>query len=180
MSVGTEMEITMECKIREWRFEDAADLAEMLNNKKILDNLRDGLPYPYTRKDAEEYITAMRQADKKETFAFAITVDDSVIGSIGVFRCGNIHFRTAEMGYYIGEPFWGKGIATSAVKQACRHVFANTDIIRIFAEPFAYNAASCRVLEKAGFQLEGLLRCNAVKNGQVQDMKMYALVRDNP
>lgn len=180
MSVSTEMEITMECKIREWRLEDAADLAEMLNNKKILDNLRDGLPYPYTRKDAEEYITAMCQADKKETFAFAIAVDDSVIGSIGVFRCGNIHFRTAEMGYYIGEPFWGKGIATSAVKQACRHVFTNTDIIRIFAEPFAYNAASCRVLEKAGFQLEGLLRCNAVKNGQVQDMKMYALVRDNP
>lgn len=180
MSAGTEMEITMECKIREWRLEDAADLAEMLNNKKILDNLRDGLPYPYTRKDAEEYITAMRQADKKETFAFATTVDDSVVGSIGVFRCGNIHFRTAEMGYYIGEPFWGKGIATSAVKQACRHVFANTDIIRIFAEPFSYNAASCRVLEKAGFQLEGLLRCNAVKNGQVQDMKMYALVRDNP
>lgn len=109
MPVCTEMEITMECKIREWRFEDAADLAEMLNNKKILDNLRDGLPYPYTRKDAEAYITAMRQADKKETFAFAITVDDSVIGSIGVFRCGNIHFRTAEMGYYIGEPFLGKG-----------------------------------------------------------------------
>lgn len=168
----------MECKIREWKIEDASELAEMLNNKKILDNLRDGLPYPYTKKDAEEYITAMRQADKSETFAFAITVDGRVIGSIGIFRCSNIHSRTAEMGYYIGEPYWGKGMATSAVKQACRHVFANTDIIRIFAEPFAYNTASCRVLEKAGFQFEGLLRSNAVKNGQVQDMKMYAMVRE--
>lgn len=168
----------MECKIREWKIEDASELAEMLNNKKILDNLRDGLPYPYTKKDAAEYITAMRQADKSETFAFAITVDGRVIGSIGIFRCSNIHSRTAEMGYYIGEPYWGKGMATSAVKQACRHVFANTDIIRIFAEPFAYNTASCRVLEKAGFQLEGLLRSNAVKNGRVQDMKMYALVRE--
>lgn len=168
----------MECKIREWKIEDASELAEMLNNKKILDNLRDGLPYPYTKKDAAEYITAMHQADKSETFAFAITADGRVIGSIGIFRCSNIHSRTAEMGYYIGEPYWGKGMATSAVKQACRHVFANTDIIRIFAEPFAYNTASCRVLEKAGFQFEGLLRSNAVKNGRVQDMKMYALVRE--
>ncbi|MBD5444795.1 MAG: GNAT family N-acetyltransferase, partial [Lachnospiraceae bacterium] len=96
----------------------------------------------------------------------------------GVFRCDNIHFRTAEMGYYIGEPYWGKGLGTSAVKQACSYVFEHTDIIRIFAEPFAYNMASCRVLEKAGFQFEGLLRNNAFKNGKVVDMKMYSLIRE--
>lgn len=166
------------CVIREWKIEDATNLAEMLNNKNILDNLRDGLPYPYTKKDAEEYITAMLSADKTKTFPFAITVDDTVIGSIGVFRCDNIHFRTAEMGYYIGEPYWGKGMGTSAVKQICRYIFEHTDIIRIFAEPFAYNKASCRVLEKAGFQFEGLLRSNAVKNGQVLDMKMYSLIQN--
>lgn len=167
----------MECSIRKWNIKDAVNLAEMLNNKKILDNLRDGLPYPYTVKDAEEFITAMLSVDQEKTFAFAITFDDKVIGSIGVFRCENIHFRTAEMGYYIGEPYWGKGIMTSAVKQTCQYIFEHTDIIRIFAEPFSKNAASCRVLEKAGFQFEGLLRNNAIKNGKVLDMKMYSLIR---
>ena len=168
----------MECRIREWKLEDAADLAEMLNNKKILDNLRDGLPYPYTKQDGEEFIRAMLSSDKTKTFAFAITVDDRAVGSIGVFRCDNIHYRTAEMGYYVGEPYWGKGIGTSAVRQTVGYVFEHTDIIRIFAEPFAYNGASCRVLEKSGFQLEGVLRKNAVKNGKVLDMKMYSLVKE--
>ena len=166
----------MECTIREWNISDAEDLAKIINNKNILDNLRDGLPYPYTVKDAEEFIMAMLSSDKTKTFAFAIAVDDRVIGSIGVFRCENIHFRTAEMGYYIGEPYWGKGLGTSAVEQVCSYIFRHTDIIRIFAEPFAYNTASCRLLEKAGFQLEGVLRNNAVKNGQILDMKMYSKI----
>ena len=167
----------MDCIIREWRLEDKSDLAAMLNNKNILNNLRDGLPYPYTENDAEEYIIAMLSADKTKTFAFAIEANDVVIGSIGVFRCDNIHSRTAEMGYYIGEPYWGNGFGTSAVKQICKYIFENTDIVRIFAEPFAYNIASCRVLEKAGFHLEGLLHNNAVKNGNIIDMKMYALIK---
>lgn len=167
----------MECIIREWRIEDKHNLASMLNNKNILNNLRDGLPYPYTVNDAEEYIAAMLAADKMKTFAFAITVSDVVIGSIGAFRCDNIHSQTAEMGYYIGEEHWGKGYGTSAVKQICRYVFEHTDIIRIFAEPFADNIGSCRILEKAGFQFEGILHSNAVKNGRILDMKMYALIK---
>ena len=167
----------MECAIREWRMEDARQLSELLNNKHILDNLRDGLPYPYTEQDGAEYIAAMLSAGRSETFPFAVTGDGQVVGSIGVFRCSNIHFRTAELGYYIGEPYWGQGLGTSAVRQVCGHVFRNTDILRIFAEPFSCNAASCRVLEKAGFQFEGLLRSNAVKNGKVLDMKMYALIK---
>ena len=167
----------MNTAIRKWKIEDAADLAKLLNNKHILNNLRDGLPYPYTQQDAEEYIEAMLSADSTKTFAFAITVDDKAVGSIGVFRCDNIHFRTAEVGYYVGEPYWGKGIGTSAVKLACDYVFENTDIIRIFAEPFAHNTASCQILEKAGFQYEGLLRQNAVKNGKILDMKMYAKLK---
>ncbi len=168
----------MECSLRNWRIEDASDLAVTLNNRNILQNLRDGLPFPYTEQDATEFIAAMLGADKNGTFAFAITVEDRVVGSIGVFRKDNIHFRTGEMGYYLAEPFWGKGIGTSAVKQMCEYIFQNTDIIRIFAEPFAYNTASCRVLEKAGFQYEGTLRKNAVKNGVVLDMKMYAMVKE--
>lgn len=167
----------MECKIREWRLSDAADLSKTLNSKKVQNNLRDGMPYPYTLKDAEEYINAMLQSDKDSTYAFAITVDDKAIGSIGVFRKDNIHCFTAEMGYCIAEPFWGQGIGTSAVKKTCQHIFAHTDIIRIFADPFAHNLASCRVLEKSGFLCEGILRSNAIKNGNIIDMKMYSLIK---
>ena len=167
----------MICKIRKWELSDAADLATALSNRKIQDNLRDGLPYPYTEQDGIEFISAMLSADENETFAFAVTADNKVVGSIGVFRQGNIHRQTAELGYYIAEEYWGKGMMTEAVKQMCEYVFEKSDIIRIYAEPFAYNAASCRVLEKAGFQYEGTLRSNAVKNGKVIDMKMYSLLK---
>ncbi len=167
----------MICKIRKWELSDASDLAAALSNKKIQENLRDGLPYPYTEQDGMDYISAMLGADGDGTFAFAVTVDGKVAGSIGVFRQGNIHRQTAELGYHIAERYWGKGIMTEAVKQICRYVFEKSDIIRIYAEPFAHNAASCRVLEKAGFQYEGTLRDNAVKNGKVIDMKMYALLK---
>lgn len=168
----------MKCRIRKWELSDAKDLAAALSNKKVQDNLRDGLPYPYTVQDGKEFISAMLSADKNETFAFAIMVDDKVVGSIGIFRQGNIHSQTAELGYYIAEEYWGKGIMTEAVKQICEYVFGDSDIIRIYAEPFAYNIASCRVLEKVGFQYEGTLRSNAVKNGKVIDMKMYSLIKE--
>ena len=168
----------MKCRIRKWELSDAKDLAAALSNRKVQDNLRDGLPYPYTEQDGKEFISAMLSADENETFAFAITVNNMVIGSIGIFRQGNIHRQTAELGYYIAEEYWGKGIMTEAVKQICEYVFANSDIIRIYAEPFAYNIASCRVLEKVGFQYEGTLRSNAVKNSKVIDMKMYSLLKE--
>ena len=165
-------------KIRPWKLSDAADLAAAISNKNILNNLRDGLPYPYTEKDGEDFISAMISADENSTFAFAITVEGKAIGSIAAFRQSNIHSRTAELGYYLAEPYWGCGIMTDAVKQICSYIFENTDIIRIYAEPFAHNTASCRVLEKSGFQCEGTLRKNAVKNGEILDMKMYSLLKD--
>ena len=168
----------MNCTIRKWKLTDAKDIAVVLSNKKIHDNLRDGLPYPYSEQDGIDFISSMLSANEDETFAFAITVDDKVIGSIEVFRQKNIHRQTAEMGYYIAEEYWGKGVMTDAVKQICEYVFRNTDILRIYAEPFAYNTGSCRVLEKAGFQYEGTLRNNAVKNGKVIDMRMYSLLRE--
>ena len=167
----------MNCKIRRWELSDARDLATALSNKKIQDNLRDGLPYPYTEKDGKEFISTMLAANENDTFAFAITVNGKVIGSIGAFRQTNIHNKTAELGYYIAEEYWGKGIMTEAVKQLCDYVFSHTDIIRIYAEPFFYNIGSCRVLEKAGFQYEGTLRSNALKNGNVLDMKMYSKLK---
>ncbi|MBQ3501092.1 MAG: GNAT family N-acetyltransferase [Oscillospiraceae bacterium] len=167
----------MNCKIRRWELSDARDLATALSNKKIQDNLRDGLPYPYTEQDGKEFISAMLAANENDTFAFAITVNGKVIGNIGAFRQTNIHNKTAELGYYIAEEYWGKGIMTEAVKQLCDYVFSHTNIIRIYAEPFAYNIGSCRVLEKAGFQYEGTLRSNALKNGNVLDMKMYSKLK---
>ena len=167
----------MNCKIRRWELSDARNLATALSNKKIQDNLRDGLPYPYTEKDGKEFISTMLAANENDTFAFAITVNGKVIGSIGAFRQTNIHNKTAELGYYIAEEYWGKGIMTEAVKQLCDYVFSHTDIIRIYAEPFSYNIGSCRVLEKAGFQYEGTLRSNALKNGNVLDMKMYSKLK---
>jgi len=163
--------------IRPWELNDAEPLAKALNNKGVQDNLRDGLPFPYTVSDAEDYISAMLAADVHNVFARAITVDGIAAGSIGAFRKENVHRLTAEIGYYVAEEYWGRGVATQAVRQACRHIFEHTDIIRIFAEPYAFNTGSCRVLEKSGFTYEGTLRKNAVKNGRVVDMKLYALVR---
>lgn len=168
----------MTCKIRKWELSDAKDLSTVLSNRKIQDNLRDGIPYPYTEQDGLDYISAMLSADENETFAFAITADGKVIGSISVFRQGNIHRQTAELGYYIAEEYCGKGIMTEAVQQICKYVFNKSDILRIFAEPFAYNTASCRVLKKAGFQYEGTLRKNAVKNGKIIDMEVYSLLKE--
>lgn len=164
--------------IRKWRPEDAAPLAALLNNPRILNNLRDGLPYPYTVRDAAEYISAMLSADSGSSFAYAVCVDGALAGSIGAFRGTNIHLRTAELGYYLGEGFWGRGVMTEAVRLLCRRLFEETDILRIYAEPFEHNAASRRVLEKAGFTLEGIMKNNAVKNGAVCNMALYALTRD--
>ncbi|GHV00426.1 N-acetyltransferase [Clostridia bacterium] len=169
---------SMDVQIREWKTEDAATLANLLNNKKIHDNLRDGLPFPYTVADATVFISAMLSADRDKTYAWAVTVNNIAVGSVSVFRKDNVHRLTAEMGYYISEAYWGKGVMTTAVKKACRYIFDNTDMIRIFAEPYDFNAASCRVLEKAGFVCEGILRKNAIKNGQVVDMKMYAITKE--
>lgn len=168
----------MNITIRNWKKTDASSLAAALSNKNILNNLRDGLPYPYTEKDAEEYIDFILNSNPNDTFAYAIDVDGRAVGSIGAFRQKNIHFRTAELGYYLSEEYWGRGIMTIAVKQICEKLFSETDILRIFAEPFENNAGSRRVLEKAGFQLEGILKNNALKNGKVLNMALYSYTRN--
>ena len=106
---------TMLCELRPWRMEDATELQKILNNKKILDNLRDGIPYPYTLADAKAFIQSMSEAEPDSTYAFAITADGRLAGSIGAFRKENIHSRTAEIGYYIAEKDWGRGIGSDAV-----------------------------------------------------------------
>ena len=161
--------------IRRWRPEDAAALARAINDEAVQANLRDGLPFPYTVSDAEAFIGfALSDGNM---YSFAITENDVCIGSISVTRGENIHRLTGELGYYIARERWGCGYATRAVREICRYIFENTDIVRICAEPFSDNAASCRVLEKAGFTLEGTLRSNAIKSGRIRDMRMYSLLR---
>ena len=167
----------MKCKLRTWRLSDAKDLAAALNHRSVLNNLRDGLPFPYTEQDAKEYIIATLSANEDDTFAYAITLDDRVIGSIGAFRQGNIHRQTAELGYYLAKEYWGRGIMTDAIRQLCGHIFETTDILRIYADPFSYNDGSRRALEKAGFTREGTMKGSAVKNGKVVDMTLYSLTR---
>lgn len=168
----------MDCMLRKWRLSDAKDLAAALSNERILRNLRDGLPFPYTEQDAHDYIEKMLSSDENSTFAYAITVDGRVVGSIGAFRQSNIHRQTAELGYYLAQAYWGRGIMTSAIRQLCRILFDTTDILRIYAEPFAYNTGSRRALEKAGFRYEGTMKNNAVKNGKVVNMALYSLTRN--
>lgn len=167
----------MDILIRKWKIEDAEELKNAINNEKILYNLRDGIPYPYTIENAQEFITQTLNAPKDSQYSWAILVDNKVIGSVGVFRKDNIHYQTAEIGYYIAEEYWGNGIMTKVIKKVCNYIFNETDIIRIFAEPFAYNIPSCKVLEKAGFELEGILRNNAIKNNKIIDMKMYSIIK---
>ena len=139
--------------------------------------LREGPPYPYTENDALDYIKAMLAADQNDVFAYAVCVDGKAVGNVGAFRQENIHFRTAELGYYLSEECWGKGIMTDAVRQLCEKIFSETNIIRIFAEPFSHNIGSRRVLEKAGFRLEGTLKNYVSKDGKIYDAAMYALTK---
>ncbi|HOA81317.1 MAG TPA: GNAT family protein [Defluviitaleaceae bacterium] len=164
--------------LRKWKAEDTKSLSEYANNKKIADKLRNVFPHPYTLKDAEEYINACILADESKEYCRGIDIEGKAVGSIGIFLRDDVYCKSGELGYWLAEPFWGKGIMTEAIKQICEIVFEKYDIVRIFAEPYANNMESRRVLEKAGFQLEGILRKSVYKNGQLMDSCMYSLIKD--
>ena len=168
----------MKFELRKWNLEDSHDVAHYANNKKIAANLRNVFPYPYTLADAEGYIRSCVENSEERQICRAIVVDGHVAGSVGIFCGTDVYEKSAELGYWLAEEFWGNGIMTEAVKQLCQEAFAKFDIIRIYAEPFAYNTGSRRVLEKAGFSLEGIMKKGVFKNGQIQDYCMYALLKD--
>ena len=164
--------------LRPWRISDIPDVARCAANPKIAANLRDCFPYPYTEADARDYVTSCIQAGESRQLCRAIEVVGRAAGSIGVFLHDDVYRKSAELGYWLAEDFWGRGIMTDAVRRLCDEAFQRFGIVRIYAEPYAYNLGSRRVLEHAGFQLEGVLRKSVFKNGQLYDSCIYARLLD--
>lgn len=163
--------------IREWRTGDAESLVRYANNRNIWRNLRDRFPHPYTIDDATSWIG--RCVVESPAVNLAIATPDEAIGAIGVVLRTDVESRSAEIGYWLGEPFWGRGIATSAVRAVADYAFSTFDLVRLDAVVFGWNAASARVLEKAGFTLEGRQESAVFKDGEFTDGLMYAFVRSS-
>lgn len=168
----------MNITLADWQNSYANILAKKADNPKIEANLRDGFPSPYTISDAYDFINLAQNSNTDEAIFKVILVDKVFAGSISATRGKNIYRLNAEIGYFLSEDMWGKGIAAEAVKLMVKEIFVNwPDVVRVYAEPFARNAASCRVLEKAGFVLEATLEKNAVKHSIVEDTKIYKLIK---
>ena len=162
--------------IRPWQLTDVASLAEQANNINIWNNVRDYFPHPYTDADAEEFIR-MAMEKPAPTVDFAIEVDGKAVGGVGIIPNKDVERISAELGYWLGEEYWGRGIMSHAVEQMCRYVFAELPVIKLYATPFSFNFKSARVLEKAGFVKEGILQKTAVKNGKIIDLHYYGLIK---
>ncbi len=158
--------------IRNWQIQDAPFIAKYANNRKIWLNLRDGFPYPYSIGDAEACISRAIEADP--VTIFAISTKSEAIGSIGLMLGKDVHRFTAEIGYWLAEPYWGEGIMTDAVQFLTAWAFRELKLHRISAEPYATSTASHGVLEKAGFTREGVLRSSAFKDGKILDQYLYS------
>ena len=164
------------CVVRSWTPEDAESVQRYANNRNIWLNLRDLFPHPYGLEDARGFLKQVMREKPETTVAIATPAE--AIGCIGLRLGTDVHRKTAELGFWLGEPFWGRGIMSETVAAFTRHAFDSFGLIRIYAEAFANNRASARVLEKAGFVCEGRLRLNVVKDGKVLDLFLYASVRE--
>jgi RimJ/RimL family protein N-acetyltransferase len=162
----------MRVKLRPFKEGDAERLALLANNYTIAKFLRNGFPHPYTIEHAQIFINSLKNDDP--TRRFVVTVNDEMIGGTGVHLQDDIFELNAELGYWIGEPYWGKGYMTDAVEQITDYTFANFKINRIFARVFGNNPASMRVVEKAGYKLEAKFDQTLLKYGEVLDEYIYA------
>ena len=164
--------------LRPWQRADIEAVAEAADNPNIAANLRNIFPSPYTLADAKWFVEDSIAQGETRQLMRAIAVNGRAAGSISVARKDDVYEKSAELGYWLAEDYWGRGIMTEAVRQICREAFDRFDILRIFAEPFAENLGSRRVLEKAGFVCEGTMRRGVYKNGRVPSYCMYALLRE--
>jgi len=159
--------------LRQWRVGDEQSLMENANNKTVWENLSDDFPHPYTARDAKRWVKLA--SSEKPIANFAIEIDNCAVGGIGLSLKQGIHQNTAEIGYWLGQPFWYQGIATKAVRAVTEYAFSNFEIHRLFACVFDWNFASKRVLEKVGFELEARLKNNIIKKGRTGDELIYAI-----
>jgi RimJ/RimL family protein N-acetyltransferase len=161
--------------LRPWNTNDLDSLVECANNPNISKFMMNKFPYPYTREAGERFIAFATQ--ENPTHIMAIEVDGKAVGGIGIHPLSDIESKNAEMGYWLAEPYWGKGYITEAVKQMIEYGFKNFDINRIFARPFGTNTASQKVLKKTGFVLEAKFEKTFFKNGEYLDECVYAVRR---
>lgn len=170
------MRITLPtCLVRSWESTDADSLALHANNRKIWLNLRDAFPHPYATDDAIQYIERVSTMDPATDYA--IEVDGEACGSIGLRLNSDVERCSAEIGCWLGEKYWGRGISTAVLRAVTEYAMSTFDLTRVFAVPYERNAASRRMLEKAGYVMEGRMRRSAVKDGQIVDQLLYAFVR---
>jgi RimJ/RimL family protein N-acetyltransferase len=164
------------CELRPWRKGDADAIVKHANNINVARHLRDRFPHPYTRDDAHGFLRFAAGADPVTNFA--IEVDGEAAGGLGYVPGSDVERYAAEVGYWLGETLWGRGIVTEALVMFTDHAFTELGLLRLFALPLVDNTGSTRVLEKAGYVLEGRLRSSCVKYGEPRDQAIYA--RINP
>ncbi|MEL6557489.1 MAG: GNAT family protein [Bacteroidota bacterium] len=161
--------------LRPLQLSDTSVLASLANNKNVSDNLRDYFPSPYSDADAKTFIELTQSENPQQNFA--IVCDDQLCGVIGLIVQQDVYQKSAELGYWLGEPFWGKGIATAAVKQITRYGFEDLNLLRIYAGIFEFNRASMQVLIKNGFEEEAVFRHAVFKHGKTWNEHRYAKIK---
>ena len=165
-------------ELRQWRLSDAASLAENANNIRIWNNVRDCFPYPYLEEDGKQFINrVLEKTNPAEDFA--IVVDEKAVGGIGIVLQKDVERIGAEIGYWLGENYWNKGILTEAVKQMVTYAFTYFPLHKIYAPVFDFNIASQKVLQKAGFEREAILKQAAIKNGKIIDLQYYSIIKND-
>lgn len=164
------------CKLRPLHPDDAASIAKYGNNTQIADNMRDRFPSPYQKEHADFFISSVLSPEYKD-MVNAIEINGEAAGVISLLLKDDVHRLSAEIGYWLGEEHWGKGIATEAVKAITDYAFENTDLVRIYGIVFQNNRASATVLENAGYRFEGTQRKAIYKNGVVLDALVFAMVK---
>lgn len=161
--------------MRKWNLSDAESFYRYANNPKIFMNMTDS--FPHTMAEVKKIIEILSNPDEKYQCCRAIDSNGEAIGCVAIFLKNDVYCKSAELAYWLGEPFWGKGIMSHAVQQLCETAFEQYQLARISAEPFAYNIGSRKVLEHAGFTLEGIKKKSVYKNSEFFDSCMYALIK---
>lgn len=164
-------------RIRPWEVGDGASIVKHANNRNVWRNLRNRFPHPYTLEDAREWVKLATSEPLKDT-NWAIEIDGEAVGGIGLTVGTDVHRIAAEIGYWLGEEYWNRGIVTAAVGVITQYGFNEMGLMRIFTGIYEWNPASMRVLEKNGYSKEGIEKKSILKDGQIIDAHIYSRVSE--